>query len=415
MAALLDPSSSTADIALKRPRDPPTTLYCACLGRLGQLGNQIFQFAFATLCARIHSLDLVAPDWIGRYCFPSASKCATAPPASRVLVADRVVLSHAGWRTWASQRAPLSSFGELSGKRLRAEMPQVNASSLLATGALCCAGAQHVPPGGCLELWGWFQFGTAEYSPHRAALADAFVLAPALQALVDSALAIVLDGAETLVCVHVRCSDDYAALADGAYARGGGGAGVDRGWRRRPADGDEAAEAVDLPPEWRDDGIFWAAPVEWYCAWLRELWPKLRAPRLLLCTDDAGRALGGGLAEFAPAQLAPLLRADAGRWAAAHAACGDALTDGALEMLCDWAVMRAADVIAVSNSTFSFSAALLADAPRTAPPPDVARFWRPHPAQRRLVPFEPWDASPTLNAATFEKGDTAHASPQTTM
>ena len=108
------------------------------------------------------------------------------------------------------------------------------------------------------------------------------------------------------------------------------------------------------------------------------------------------------------------LRADAGRWAAAHAACGDALTDGALEMLCDWAALRAADVVAVSNSTFSFSAALLADAPRAAPPPDVARFWRPHPAQRRLVPFEPWDASPTLNAATFEKGDTAHASPQTT-
>ena len=106
------------------------------------------------------------------------------------------------------------------------------------------------------------------------------------------------------------------------------------------------------------------------------------------------------------------MRADAGRWTAAHAACGDALTDGALEMLCDWAALRAADVVAVSNSTFSFSAALLADAPRAAP--DVARSWRPHPAQRRLVPFEPWDASPTLNAATFEKGDTAHASPQTT-
>ena len=214
MAALLDPSSSTADNALKRPRDPPATLYCACLGRLGQFGNQIFQFAFATLCARVHRLNLITPDWIGRYCFPYAAAFATAPPASRVLVADRVVLSHAGWRAWASQRAPLSSFGELSGKRLRAEMPQVNASSL-STGALCCAGAQHVPPGGCLELWGWFQFGTADYAPHRAAVADAFVLAPALQALVDSALAIVLDGAETLVCVHVRCSDDYAALADG--------------------------------------------------------------------------------------------------------------------------------------------------------------------------------------------------------
>ena len=274
-----------------------------------------------------------------------------------------------------------------------------------------------MPPGGCLELWGWFQFGTADYAPHRAALADAFVLAPALQALVDSALAAVLDGAETLVCVHVRCSDDYAALAagGGAYARGGGGAGVDRGWRRgRPTATRRRTRSI-CRPSGATTASSGRRALEWYCAWLRELWPKLRAPRLLVCTDDADRALGGGLAEFAPAQLAHLLRADRALWAAAHAACGDALTDGALEMLCDWAALRAADVVAVANSTFSFSAALLADAPRAAPPPDGAsRFWRPHPAQRRLVPFEPWDASPTLNAATFEKGDTAHASPQTT-
>ena len=394
MAALLDPSSSTADNALKRPRDPPATLYCACLGRLGQFGNQIFQFAFATICARVHRLNLITPDWIGRYCFPYAAAFATAPPASRVLVADRVVLSHAGWRAWASQRAPLSSFGELSGKRLRAEMPQVNASSLSSTNALCCAGAQHVSPGGCLELWGWFQFGTAEYAPHRAALADAFVLAPALQALVDSALAIVLDGAETLVCVHVRCSDDYAALAYGAYARGGGGAGViaaggGAGRRRR------GAEAVDLPPEWRDDGVFWAAPVEWYCAWLRELWPKLRAPRLLLCTTTPA-----ALAAASPS----LRRRSSRRSCAPTPAAGPPCTpraatrsDGALEMLCDWAaarrrrdrgveldllVQRRAARRRAARRAAAGRGALLAAAPCGAPPRALRAVGREPDAQR---------------------------------
>ena len=50
--------------------------------------------------------------------------------ASRVRVADRVVRSHAGGRAWASQRAPLSSFGELSGKRV-CGYPTVLDSALL--------------------------------------------------------------------------------------------------------------------------------------------------------------------------------------------------------------------------------------------------------------------------------------------
>jgi hypothetical protein len=36
----------------------------------------------------------------------------------------------------------------------------------------------------------------------------------------------------------------------------------------------EAAEAavegerVELPPGWRDEGVFWSAPLEWYACWL---------------------------------------------------------------------------------------------------------------------------------------------------
>uniref|UniRef100_A0A7S0IWE8 Uncharacterized protein n=1 Tax=Calcidiscus leptoporus TaxID=127549 RepID=A0A7S0IWE8_9EUKA len=134
--------------------------------------------------------------------------------------------------------------------------------------------------------------------------------------------------------------------------------------------------------------------------------PQLRQPRLLLCTDDPRRALQGGLAAFEPALLAPLLRDDAARWTAAHAACNDALSDGALEMLCDWVAIRSADVIATANSTFSFTAALLAFEPR-ASAAGVPRFWRPHPSERRLVPFDPWSSQPLLNAAR-QFGQQAH-------
>ncbi len=51
------------------------------------------------------------------------------------------------------------------------------------------------------------------------------------------------------------------------------------------------------------------------------------------------------------------------------------------------------DALAVSNSTFSFAAAMLASAA-----PRGRRFLavRPEPAARRLQRFDPWDALPIL-------------------
>ena len=74
--------------------------------------------------------------------------------------------------------------------------------------------------------------------------------------------------------------------------------------------------------------------------------------------------------------------------------------------------MRRADVLAMNQSTFSFSAALLSrtDANPDATPtraeadatpalaPAVRRFWRPEPAAGALVPCDPWDAPVLLNA-----------------
>jgi hypothetical protein len=72
---------------------------------------------------------------------------------------------------------------------------------------------------------------------------------------------------------------------------------------------------------------------------------------------------------------------------------------------------RSCDALAISNSTFSFSAAMLASA-AAAPESHhrcsrsggdangsgraAFRAVRPDPVQRTLVPFDPWDALPTL-------------------
>ena len=134
--------------------------------------------------------------------------------------------------------------------------------------------------------------------------------------------------AVTLVCVHVRCKGDVLPIgpAQAAYRAAPGGAGAEVHWRRRagaavvedaaagaaadaPDEGcnqrssevirgnqrgaaaDAAAAAaaavaaaaataaptssadegsfgsIGLSSEWRDEGVFWAAPAHWYVEW----------------------------------------------------------------------------------------------------------------------------------------------------
>jgi hypothetical protein len=90
---------------------------------------------------------------------------------------------------------------------------------------------------------------------------------------------------------------------------------------------------------------------------------------------------------------ASALGADA--YAALVAAFGGG-DDGAA--LADWFALARCDVLAISNSTFSFSAAMLATA-GAEEGSRCARAVRPDPAAQALVPFDPWSAPPTLNCA----------------
>ncbi|PWC39412.1 tetratricopeptide repeat protein [Azospirillum sp. TSO35-2] len=112
-------------------------------------------------------------------------------------------------------------------------------------------------------------------------------------------------------------------------------------------------------------GRFWIAPEAWYREWLERLWPELDAPVLYLATDAP--ELAGAFAPFAPI-LAPDL--------------GEPLAGA--EFFTDFHALCVADVVAISNSTFSFAASLLN---RTA-----RRFVRPDRDRGALVPYDPWDA-----------------------
>lgn len=110
-------------------------------------------------------------------------------------------------------------------------------------------------------------------------------------------------------------------------------------------------------------GRFWVAPSSWYLAWLKSIWPNLERPVLYVASD-----LPGCQAEF-------------GEFDPWHAERLGVEIPGA-EFLIDHHMMRMADHLAISNSSFSFTAALLNRGAQS--------FLRPQPADRALAGFEPW-------------------------
>ena len=113
------------------------------------------------------------------------------------------------------------------------------------------------------------------------------------------------------------------------------------------------------------EGRFWIAPAEWYAKWLRTMWPALQRPVLYVATDDAAAAQE--LSEFAPVTARDL-----------------GLEVPGAEFYPDFHLLTQSDALAISNSTFSFAAAMLNARART--------FVRPAREAGGLVDFDPWDA-----------------------
>ena len=163
-----------------------------------------------------------------------------------------------------------------------------------------------------------------------------------------------------------------------------------------------------------------------------------QTPRLVVCTDldSAGRdALLQELCPPGSAQHEALVDPTAcAEWGEARAIWLQVVPEewhAAFPMWVDFQIMAACDVLAVSNSTFSFFAAMLNSAEADASdagmrPAEAAekegeaaekegegqgkstarcvcrrsRFFRPDPQEKKLVAFDPWDAHPLLHAAT---------------
>ncbi len=185
---------------------------------------------------------------------------------------------------------------------------------------------------GSRELWGYFQPDTIHLAPYKDFFRSLFQPVPAIEMPLRQALARLGVPGHPLVALHIRRGD----------------------YLTHPA-----------------NSMFYPAPSAWYRQWLEQLWPTLRDPLLYIATDDPAMVLP----DFQDYQ--PITAVDLG------------VTMPEAPFYPDFYVMSQADILAISNSSFSFVPAMLNQR--------ATAFYRPHRYRQMLIPFDPWNASPLLH------------------
>ena len=178
------------------------------------------------------------------------------------------------------------------------------------------------------DLWGYFQFDTIHYAPFREQFQALFQPMPQLSPLAE-AMRKLRERDRTIVGLHLRLLREA------------------------------------------NHHFYFPTPQSWTLEHLRRLWPKLRNPVLFISTD---------LEDFSvePYQeFNPITRRDLGlniQWA---------------DFYPDFYALTQCDALCISNSTFSFVAAMLNQR--------AAAFFRPHLFRHAYIPFDPWSSVPLLH------------------
>lgn len=184
---------------------------------------------------------------------------------------------------------------------------------------LMLPGSSATPPAN-RDLWGYACYNTRFYQPHRDLVRRLFTPGARVQPFANAIADKLSARGKTLVAIHLR-------RGDFGY------------------------------------GQFWIAPETWYLDWLKALWPTLDKPVLYIASDD--EQIFRKFAAYAPVTAADL---------------GSPLPGA--EFYGDFHVLTQADHLAISNSSFSFTAALLNARAQS--------FLRPDLANKRLIAYDPW-------------------------
>jgi hypothetical protein len=178
-----------------------------------------------------------------------------------------------------------------------------------------------------VDFWGYFQYHTSYYAPEKEYFRSLFKPVPAIEARMGEVFNRLRAKGKTLVGLHLR-RGDY-----GTYG---------------------------------PNSTFFIAPSEWYKEWLRGVWDTLDEPVLFIASDEPDKVLGD-FAEFHPVTSNDI---------------GGCFPEASFYP--DFYILSHCDLVAISNSSFSFAACMLNEQGKL--------FVRPYPLESKLIPFDPWNS-----------------------
>ncbi|MEW9669848.1 alpha-1,2-fucosyltransferase [Ammoniphilus sp. 3BR4] len=194
------------------------------------------------------------------------------------------------------------------------------------------------PPYRNVELWGQFMFHTRFYRPHKKLFRSLFQPAPKIRSMVNKGYKDLRKRGETIIGIHIR-RGDFLKFKD---------------------------HKRNVP-----------VPTSWYTKWLDQTWPTLKKPVLFIASDDVDSVLP----DFKPYH--PVISSDVIK---NFPKITSFRPDTSFYP--DFYLLTKCDVLAISNSSFSFAASMLNDRCKV--------FMRPNPKQK-LVSYDPWDSDVRVN------------------
>ena len=184
-----------------------------------------------------------------------------------------------------------------------------------------------------VDFWGYFQYNTKYYAPYKEYFRSLYKPVSKIQTKMVQGLQKLRNQGKTVVGIHLR-RGDYG---------------------------------------YQD---FFIAPSQWYLEWLNNIWSTLDKPILFIASDEIDK-VKQDFSKYNPVIVSDL----------------DCEIPEA-DFYPDFYLLSKCDILAISNSSFSFAASMLNEQGKL--------FMRPHLPSKKLISFDPWSAETIFRDAKVE-------------
>lgn len=320
-------SVQDTSIPADAPYDGPSVVTMTGFGELGRYGNQIMQYIFLKCYAARHNIEEIqVPGWVGASLFGLHDR-----PVQRALPAAvefRGTLANSTFTTDFIDYVKRSNNGKT--------VPEIFPEALVQSADESESSLKNV------DMWGWFQWHTSHFAPFKSLVQETFTPVPelynALYDIFNQKLRFRDNKKRTVVGLHLRLGD-YQNIAASSFG--------------------------------------YCAPTSWYLSWLEKIWPTLENPVLFVASDD----INAVLRDFSAYD--PVTSDSLGM------EIPETMKGLKAGFFPDWFALTQCDVLAISNSTFSFSACMMNQRPG-------AQFYRAH-YRGNMEEIDPWNADPIVH------------------